>query len=154
MWHNNNKWLLLILLALILFLLASGCSGAYWRADPYVERFKLLNPPQKISVSTEPQGARVVLTSMRRVNFYSGYAPVRILFRPHPHMPSWILVAKPGYKTTAIQIPENRQDTNLHVVLAVLDEDDIVQRDILAGPMMGQPYMPPIGAGRRMGQPF
>jgi hypothetical protein len=154
MWHKYNWcWLL------ALFLGVCGCSKAFWLTDPYIERYFITNPPQKISISTEPQGARIVITSLRKIHIYTGYAPVEILFRPHPHIPSWILVAKPGYKSTAIRIDDKARETNLQVVLAKRQEQDDAPDDIMQGPMMGRPYMPmgnmsKMEQGRRMSPPF
>jgi hypothetical protein len=147
---RDNNWRLV----LILLLLAGGCSKSYWLADPYLERFLLANPPQKINVTTEPRGARVVITSLRNAQIYAGYAPVNIRYRPHPYVPSWILVGKEGYRSTAIKIDKDARETRLHIVLAMLTKDEINQLDIMAGPMMGRPSMPQGVPGRLLNLPF
>ncbi len=137
----------------ILLLVMVGCSKAYWKsADPYLERYLIAKPPQNIKVDTNPHGARVVIASLRNPQLYSGYATVNIRFRPHPHIPSWILVAKEGYRSTAIKIEKDARDTNLYVSLAILNGNEIDQPNIMSGPMMGKPYTP-MGQMGQMMQP-
>ncbi len=135
----------------MVFLLAGGCSRAYWTADPYLERYFMANPPQNIKVDTNPHGALVVIASLSNPQHYSGYAPVNISFRPHPHIPSWILIAKKGYRSTAIKIENGAADTNLYVSLALLSENEIEHPDVMSGPMMGRPAFPVERMGQMMG---
>ncbi len=144
-WDNKNWWLILIL-----FLLVSGCSAAYWLTDPHVERYLIAIPPQKIKVTTEPQGARIVIASLRNPQIYAAYAPVNILYRPHPHVPSWILVGKQGYRSTAIKINKEAHNTTLHIIMAALTEDELNQADVMSGPMMGRPSRSMGVPGQRM----
>ncbi len=142
----NKYWLGLFLLLL------GGCSKAYWVRDPYLERYFAAKPPQNIRIITEPADARVVITTLRNPQLYSGQAPTQISYHPHPHIPSWILVAKEGYRSTAIRIDKDAQNTNLYVNLAPLTEEDHPE-DVMAGPMLGKPAVPLGALGHTMRPP-
>ncbi len=144
-----------LIFLLITVFMVSGCSMDYWLADPYIERYLLyVNPARKISVTTEPTGARITIANVRNPQIYAGYAPVDIKYRPHPHIPSWLIIGKKGYRSTSIRIKED--NLKVHIVLAALTRDDQQGLDIMAGPMMGRPRsrIPNFQKGTAFGPPF
>ncbi len=136
---NRVLHILCCLVLALLFIILSGCTKEYWLADPNYERLLLAYPPLNMHINTEPAGARVVITSLRNVQVYAGYAPINIQYRPNPHVPSWLLIGKKGYRSTAIRIDyEEETEVNMFIVLAMLHEDEQSQLDI-SGPYSSQP---------------
>ena len=127
-------------LLIVILSAGAGCNKAYWFADPMWERVELALT-KKITVETQPTGARVVIATLRNPQVYSGFAPVKLKYRIHPYQTSWILVAKQGYKTQAFRIKNEDPVVDLRVVLAERDpnEEDMSLEKILSGGP-GQPY--------------
>jgi len=136
---NRVLHILCCLLLALLIIVLSGCTKEYWLADPNYERLLLAYPPLNMHINTEPAGARVVITSLRNVQVYAGYAPINIQYRPNPHVPAWLLIGKKGYRSTSIRIEyEEETEVNMFIVLAMLHEGEQSQLDI-SGPNSSQP---------------
>jgi len=144
-----NIWLIIISLIFLLLYMPS-CTKEYWLTDPVKERMLLALPVQHIRVRSEPQGARVVIATLWNPQVFSGIAPVEVNYRPHPFMPSWILVGKQGYRSTAIRINKELRKINLYVILARATEEDIYGPNIMEGPMLGRPAIPRRNPARMM----
>ena len=138
---NILGWISLVWLLVILL----GCTKEYWLADPNYERLLLAYPPMDIHINTEPPGARVVIASLQNPQLYAAYAPTHVRYRPHPYIPSWLLIGKKGYRSTSIRLEyQEQEEINVYVVLAMLQEDEESLMDA-SGPYPGRPTPSPGG---------
>lgn len=112
---GKRKKILLLLLVSLLFV--TGCEEIIIKDTAELPRSLNNNPlgMQKVRITSEPDGAKIMLISMGNRQMQTFYAPAEINYMVTPAMPTVLTVAKKGYKPKNVRLDGTKDE--IHVVL-------------------------------------
>ncbi len=142
----------LVVLSAVALLGIVSCSDIIMEEAPQTGRGYMNNPlgMGQIHITTEPDGAKIMLVSMGSRQMQTFYAPADINYMITPAMPTVLTIAKKGYKPKTIRLDGKKKE--MHVTLdkaPLMPMIDFGGAGRQGGPGRGRPS--DIGIGGAMG---
>ncbi len=139
----------LVVLSAAVLLATVSCSDIIMEEAPKTGRGYMNNPlgMRQVHITTEPDGAKIMLVSMGSRQMQTFYAPADINYMITPAMPTVVTVAKKGYKPKTVRLDGKKK--TLHVILDKASLMPLMDFGGGRGSGMGRPS--DIGAGGAMG---
>ncbi len=107
----------IVLLVVVLCSMVS-CSDIIIKDPPTTRgRGTAVNPlgMGEVRITTEPEGAKIMLISMGSRQMQTFYSPANINYMVTPAMPTVVTIAKKGYKPKNVRLDGTKQE--IHVIL-------------------------------------
>lgn len=115
MYHLIKSWSK-VGLSILLLLMVCSCDDIIIRdIDDGKGRGIKVGAKYKVSITTEPNGSRLVVESMGSRQVQSSVSPASFVYTPRPGMATVVIVSKSGYKTKKVRLTSGMN--KLHVVL-------------------------------------
>ncbi len=111
--YNLKKIAVLV----VLVLGTAACSDIIIQDTTDLPRNMRTDPMgiQKVRITTEPEGAKIMLISMGNRQMQTFYAPAEIDYMITPAMPTVVTVSSKGYKPKNVRLDGSKEE--IHVIL-------------------------------------